>query len=200
VYHHQSLTTLLPTTLLRTDVGPGSVRWETYAYLRGRSSIMINSNYYGMDALMVPNTTNREARAATVAWMILEYKHKQDNLELEPAVVRGLWPLCMEQHRRMFNTARIPGREGDTIRHYEAVEQHTHIVVLCKGFYYHLDCYDSKIPSRRSLLPAYELERRLNLILQDAEHSKHSTDANGHIASLTAEDRTRWAEIREECM
>lgn len=176
------------------------LRWETYAYLRGRPSIMINSNYYGMDAWSGPPTTIREARAATVAWMILEYKHKQDNLELEPAVVRGLWPLCMEQHKRMFNTTRVPGRECDNIVHHEPEEQHAHIVVLCKGFYYRLHCYDSSIPSRRSLLPPHELERRLRLIVDDAEHSKHSTDADAHIAALTAEDRTRWAEIREECM
>jgi len=174
--------------------------WEKYAYLRGRSSIMINSNYYVMDSWAEPPTKVREARAAATVWAILEYRHKQDNLELEPAVVRELWPLCMEQHRRMFNTVRIPGRECDSIRHFESDEQHTHIVVMCKGFYYRLDCYDSSIPSRRSLLPPHELERRLQLIVDDAEHAQHTTEADSHIAALTAEERTEWAKIREECM
>jgi hypothetical protein len=66
-------------------------------------------------------------QAATVAWMMLDYKHKVENLELEPAVVRELWPLCMQQHRRMFNTTRVPGRECDEIKHHGSEEQQSHM-------------------------------------------------------------------------
>jgi hypothetical protein len=48
--------------------------WETYVYLRSRGSIMIDSNYYCIDAPLGDSpTSNREARAAVVLYELLVF-------------------------------------------------------------------------------------------------------------------------------
>jgi carnitine O-palmitoyltransferase 1 len=48
--------------------------WERFVYLRGRDPIMINSNYYIMDAYEWIPTPNPVARAANLIFSIMEYK------------------------------------------------------------------------------------------------------------------------------
>ena len=171
-----------------------------YVYLRGRSSLQINSNYYCIDYERVP-TKNRQARAAMVLRQFLEYKHRADDQSIEPMMVRGTVPLCMEQHLRMFSTTRVPGRESDTNVHLDGIDEKRHVVVQCKGTYYRLDCYQSgPIVSQATLLTAKQLEHRLNIIATDGEDTARdiTNKATGKISSLTTMNRTRWAELRED--
>ncbi|XP_027765314.1 carnitine O-palmitoyltransferase 1, muscle isoform-like, partial [Empidonax traillii] len=62
--------------------------WEEYVYLRGRSPIMVNSNYYAMDFLYVTPTHIQAARAANVVHSMLLYRRRLDRGEIPP--VRGL--------------------------------------------------------------------------------------------------------------
>jgi hypothetical protein len=48
--------------------------WERFVYLRGRDSIMINSNYYMMDAYEWIPTRIPVARAANLIFNLLDYK------------------------------------------------------------------------------------------------------------------------------
>uniref|UniRef100_A0A8C4QX66 Carnitine palmitoyltransferase 1Cb n=1 Tax=Eptatretus burgeri TaxID=7764 RepID=A0A8C4QX66_EPTBU len=63
--------------------------WEEYIYLRGRTPIMVNSNFYGMP---------------------------HGKLIFMPG---GCVPLCSAQWERLFNTSRIPGIETDTVQHFK---------------------------------------------------------------------------------
>eukprot|EP00047_Mylnosiga_fluctuans_P004149 m.232930 g.232930 ORF g.232930 m.232930 type:complete len:402 (-) comp12436_c0_seq1:1213-2418(-) len=72
--------------------------WERFVYLRGRDSIMINSNYYIMDAYEWIPTPNPVARAANLVFSILEYKTLLDREQLEPILIQGSVPLCMAQY------------------------------------------------------------------------------------------------------
>ena len=47
--------------------------WEKYVYLRGRASLMINSNYYALDRAWSVPTNVQEARAATVLYVRQTY-------------------------------------------------------------------------------------------------------------------------------
>lgn len=171
--------------------------WERYVYLRGRTSLQINSNYYIMDCEPAPPTPLPEARGACVLRMFLQYMHDVEDQSIEPMMIRGVVPLCMEQHRRMFFTTRIPGREMDTLRHHE-MTQHRHVIVICKGNYYRLDCYHGHIISRKTLLSARQLEAQLATIRADAaRHADTAQTAAGRVAAMTSENRTRWAEVRE---
>lgn len=58
--------------------------WEEYVYLRGRGALMVNSNFYGIDALFLNNTTVQTARAATVVNLLLVFRRLVERQELQP--------------------------------------------------------------------------------------------------------------------
>lgn len=61
---------------LKSWIAPNYVAdwWENYVYLRGRSSILINSNYYIMDSKQPVPTDKPVARAAFVIFEMLSFK------------------------------------------------------------------------------------------------------------------------------
>ena len=58
--------------------------WFEFVYLRQRSPLMINSNYYGFGTLSYVSTTNQAARAANVTWAALLFRRKIDRQEVTP--------------------------------------------------------------------------------------------------------------------
>jgi len=58
--------------------------WEEFVYLRGRSPIMVNSNFYGLDAILVHPTKVQAARAANVAHACLQFRRAIERQELQP--------------------------------------------------------------------------------------------------------------------
>lgn len=58
--------------------------WEEYVYLRGRSPLMINSNFYGTDAIFMELTKNQAARAANVIYLLLCFRRSIERQELQP--------------------------------------------------------------------------------------------------------------------
>ncbi|XP_039309846.1 carnitine O-palmitoyltransferase 1, muscle isoform isoform X2 [Solenopsis invicta] len=161
--------------------------WEEYVYLRGRSPLMVNSNFYGIDAILSHPTNLQAARAAAVICSCLQYRRLIERQELEPILVQGLVPLCSWQYERVFNTTRIPGIECDKIVHYQDAK---HIVVYHKGRYFKVLIY-----YRNRILQACEIELQIQQILDD-----NSTPSEGEekLAALTAGERTAWAQARKD--
>jgi len=161
--------------------------WEEYVYLRGRSPLMVNSNFYGIDAILMHPTTNQAARAATIIHTALQYRRLIERQELEPILIQGLVPLCSWQYERVFNTTRVPGVETDKIVHYNDSK---HIVVYHKGRYFKVPIY-----YKNRILSPSELEIQMNMILEDT-----SAPAAGEerLAALTAGERSAWANARTE--
>ena len=58
--------------------------WEEYVYLRGRSPIMVNSNFYGVDAMSVNPTSIQAARAGNVVHGMLKYRRTLEREQLKP--------------------------------------------------------------------------------------------------------------------
>lgn len=160
--------------------------WEEYAYLRNRDPLMYGSNYYGSDVID-PATRNQTARAANFVHLMLKFRERIEHQKLKPIMVQGLVPLCSYQYERMFNTTRIPGIEGDKIMHYEDIE---HIVVIHKGCYYKM-----MISHNDRLLNSSELHFQLENIVQRTAVTSQSEKL---LASLTAGNRTKWAQTREK--
>ncbi|XP_055588648.1 carnitine O-palmitoyltransferase 1, liver isoform isoform X1 [Uranotaenia lowii] len=160
--------------------------WEEYVYLRGRGALMVNSNFYGIDAIFSHPTTIQSARAASVIHMLLQFRRIVERQELEPILVQGLVPLCSWQYERIFNTVRAPGVETDKIIHYQ---DSNHIVVLHKGCYYKMIIYHNG----RILRPC-ELQIQIEEILNSSDKPQPGEE---HLASLTASERTKWAKVRE---
>ncbi|XP_031774670.1 carnitine O-palmitoyltransferase 1, liver isoform isoform X1 [Apis florea] len=161
--------------------------WEEYVYLRGRSPIMVNSNFYGIDAILMYPTNIQVARAANVIYSCLQYRRLIERQELEPILIQGLVPLCSWQYERVFNTTRIPGRETDKIVHYQDSK---HIVVYHKGKYFKVPIYH-----KNRILQPPEIEIQMQQILND---KSIPSDGEEKLAALTASERTAWAIAREE--
>uniref|UniRef100_A0A182SKJ0 carnitine O-palmitoyltransferase n=1 Tax=Anopheles maculatus TaxID=74869 RepID=A0A182SKJ0_9DIPT len=161
--------------------------WEEYVYLRGRGALMVNSNFYGIDAIFMHPTKVQSARAASVVHLLLQFRRTVERQELEPILVQGLVPLCSWQYERIFNTVRAPGVETDKIIHYQ---DSNHIVVLYRGCYYKVIIYHNG----RILRPC-ELQIQIEHILQQGAEKPQPGEEL--LASLTAGDRTKWAQVRQ---
>ncbi len=117
--------------------------WEEYVYLRGRSPIMVNSNYYVLDAVFQGPTSIQAARAAVCIVAAFQYRKALDQEYLKPMVAQEMIPLCSHQHERQFNTTRVPGETGDKLVHYRDSK---HVAVYCNGKWYKLYTYFNSKP------------------------------------------------------
>lgn len=160
--------------------------WEQFVYLRGRSPIVINSNYYGLDIWHQP-TSDQTLKAATSIRSLFIFKKIVYNERLKPILHQGTVPLCSNQYKRIFNTCRIPGKEQDHIVHHQ---QSDYIVIYHNGRYFKVVLeFEDKVPDIESI------QKVLKDILND------KSEANIHekqLASLTAWNRTDWHNIRNQ--
>lgn len=124
--------------------------WEEYVYLRGRSPIMVNSNYYVLDTVLPNSTSCQASRAANMIMAAFQYRKALVAEDLKPMVAQDMIPLCSRQHERQFNTTRVPGEVGDKIVHYQDSK---HVAVYHKGKWFKLYTYFHSKP-----LNAKELE------------------------------------------
>ncbi|XP_034032565.1 carnitine O-palmitoyltransferase 1, muscle isoform [Thalassophryne amazonica] len=159
--------------------------WEEYIYLRSRSPIMVNSNFYIMDLLYVTPTHRQAARAGNVVHAMLQYRRKLERGEHAPLRALGTVPMCSTQMERMFNTTRIPGVETDLVQHLTDCK---HLVVYHKGRFFQVWLYTGG----RHLLPS-ELEMQFERILNDTTEPQ---PGELKLAALTAGDRVLWARAR----
>lgn len=161
--------------------------WEEYVYLRARSSLMVNSNYYGIDALLLCPTDKQTSRAANMLYSAIMFRRLIDRQELKPLMVQNLVPLCSWQYDRIFNTCRVPGEETDKLIH---LNDSSHVVVFHKGRFYRLTFHH-----RGRLLEPKQIEYLLEKIINDPDQP---TEAETYITSLTTLDRASWAKIRQK--
>ncbi|KAL3285273.1 hypothetical protein HHI36_019383 [Cryptolaemus montrouzieri] len=159
--------------------------WEEYVYLRGRSPLMINSNFYAMDAIYLHPTRVQAARAASTIYSALVFRRLVERQELEPILVQGIVPLCSWQYERIFNTTRLPGMETDKIQHWQ---DSNHIVVYHKGRYFKVVIYKGR------LLKPCEIQIQLEQILNDKTEPLPGEE---RLAALTAGERKHWANTRK---
>jgi len=102
-------------------------------------------------------------------------------------------PLCMDQYKRMFSSTRLPGRECDEIKQYD-VDVSKHIAVLHHGYWYRMPMYRwDGTPFTPS-----EMQGMLDAVKADVAGREPCDEDEGSIAAMTAWDRSKWAEAREE--
>ncbi|KAK2176892.1 hypothetical protein NP493_633g01032 [Ridgeia piscesae] len=161
--------------------------WEDYVYLRGRSPIMVNSNFYGIDAVMSRPTHVQVARAANIIHSLLQFRRMIDRESLSPIMLNKTVPLCSWQYERMFNTTRVPGIETDTLVH---CKDSKHFIVIHRGRYFKV-----YIHHKGDIFKPCEIEIMLQRILDDPTEPM---EGERHLAALTAADRIRWAKTRSK--
>uniref|UniRef100_A0A4X2KC69 Carnitine O-palmitoyltransferase 1, muscle isoform n=1 Tax=Vombatus ursinus TaxID=29139 RepID=A0A4X2KC69_VOMUR len=160
--------------------------WEEYIYLRGRSPIMVNSNYYVMDFILTNHTSIQAARLGNVVHAMIMYRRKLDREEIKPVMALGIVPMCSYQMERMFNTTRIPGKDTDVLQH---LIDSRHVAVYHKGRFYKVWLYQGS-----QLLKPRDLEMQFQRILDD---SCAPLPGEEKLAALTAGGRVQWAEARQ---
>lgn len=168
--------------------------WVKYVYLMNRWPLANKCNYYIMDQSYWRATDKPVSRAASLIANLLRFKTLIDREELPPLVLRDTIPICMAQYEQLFSTTRVPKKEIDELVHYET-RISKHIVVVCRGVYYKLNCYDHD----NNLLSARLLEEYIQWIVDDAEKTTQQlTVEERTISGLTALERSKWAELREK--
>ncbi|XP_077999848.1 carnitine O-palmitoyltransferase 1, liver isoform-like [Glandiceps talaboti] len=162
--------------------------WEEYVYLRGRSPIMVNSNFYGLDAIFTRPTKIQAARAGNVVHIMLQFRQGIEHQQLTPRTFNGIVPMCSWQYERMFNTTRIPGLDSDKLVH---VKSSNHIVVYHQGRFFKL--YIQHHDSNKLLKPC-ELEKQFQKIIDDESEPLFGEEK---LAALTGGERIPWAQARQ---
>ncbi|KAI4470727.1 carnitine o-acyltransferase [Holotrichia oblita] len=165
--------------------------WEEYVYLRARSPLIINSNFYGMDALVRHPTKSQAARAASVINGFFMFKRLIERQELKPLLIQNAIPLCSSQYERAFNTTRIPGLETDQIVHWK---DSNHVAIYYRGRYYKVIVKTNKILNAREIQDqCMYVIRQIQQIIDDPYEP---LPAEAKLGALTASNRTEWAQIR----
>ncbi|XP_005067161.1 carnitine O-palmitoyltransferase 1, muscle isoform [Mesocricetus auratus] len=159
--------------------------WEEYVYLRGRNPIMVNSNYYAMDFVLIRNTNVQAARLGNAVHAMIMYRRKLDREEIKPVMALGMVPMCSYQMERMFNTTRIPGKETDVLQH---LSESRHVAVYHKGRFFKVWLYEGS-----RLLKPRDLELQFQRILDDPSPPQPGEEK---LAALTAGGRVEWAQAR----
>ncbi|PAA83980.1 hypothetical protein BOX15_Mlig017169g2, partial [Macrostomum lignano] len=161
--------------------------WEEFVYLYSRDPIMVNSNYYGVDAVLLNPSNVQVARAANMAWGFLRYWRNISRQTMQPLMVQNLVPLCSWQYERQFATTRIPGEERDYLMH---LNDTRHIAVFHSGRFYKVYFHYGN----RWLEPC-ELEAQFQRIVDD---KSPPAPGEAELAALTAGERKVWARARKD--
>ncbi|CAD6196680.1 unnamed protein product [Caenorhabditis auriculariae] len=161
--------------------------WEEFVYMRQRSPIMINSNYYGFDTLNEHPTENQASRAANITYNALQFRRMVDRQEVSPFSIspRTKVPFCTMQYERLFNTCRVPGEEVDRLLHWDDAK---HVAVYCRGVWFKVIVHNGK-----RLLDAVELQDQYDEIVA---HTFEPSEGEKNLAALTAGERAPWAKTR----
>ncbi|RLN90261.1 hypothetical protein BBJ28_00016867 [Nothophytophthora sp. Chile5] len=169
--------------------------WEKYVYLKGRTSLMINSNYYALPGANLNFSLTKKplALAAALVHEFLLFKQELDREQLPPQLIRGIVPLCMSQYQRIFSCTRLPGRETDTLKLYR--HKSKHIAVFCHGRVFKMPLFEKGQYGK--LLTKFEIQRQFEWIEAAALALSAAPSAEQNLAALTAVGRIEWAENRE---
>nr|XP_023398077.1 carnitine O-palmitoyltransferase 1, muscle isoform isoform X1 [Loxodonta africana] len=164
--------------------------WEEYIYLRGRSPLPVNSNYYITDFVLIRPTEVQAARLGNIVHAMILYRRKLDREEIKPVMALGIVPMCSYQMERMFNTTRIPGKETDLLQH---LGDSRHVAVYHKGRFFKVWLYEGS-----QLLKPRDLEMQFQRILDDPSPPQPGEEK---LAALTAGGRYGWkSTTRRGCL
>lgn len=161
--------------------------WESFIYLRGRKPLNAFSNWYGTDRINAKPEQQLD-RATNLIVELMFFHRMVESQELEPIRLMGTVPFCMWQYSRIFCTTRNPGKEQDALITYP-INASNYIMVIRKGQIWkvQVSTSDGKIISRKGI------KSQLNAIMEKSEDESEKP-----IGSFTGQDRTLWADIREQ--
>eukprot|EP01114_Cavostelium_apophysatum_P012779 TRINITY_DN2942_c0_g1_i4.p1 TRINITY_DN2942_c0_g1~~TRINITY_DN2942_c0_g1_i4.p1 ORF type:complete len:627 (+),score=164.81 TRINITY_DN2942_c0_g1_i4:91-1971(+) len=168
--------------------------WFQYAYLIWPDPIPVSSNYY-----MVFNEEvikKNEPQALQAAKMLKSLLFARGVLKREeiPAEYMGKTPLCMNQYRAIFTTARIPGENQDVLLNTEPTSK---VTVLYRSKFHLLDLLDGQGKE----LTVEQLETQIGRIIFEerarTSFGRESDEGEYGMGILTGGSRPEWAKLRK---
>jgi len=166
--------------------------WSYAAYLSNREPLLFNSNFTTTEVLNPAIVDNPIVRAATFIHGAWRYDEKLKANELQPVMLQGCVPLCMNGYRNIFNSTRIPGEYVDTVEQFPG---NNYVVVIRNGHYFKLERYATNASGKLTELTAEEIKQQLLRIQRLADESVG--DAPLPVAALCTQDRTTWFKHRQ---
>ncbi|KJE95504.1 hypothetical protein CAOG_005952 [Capsaspora owczarzaki ATCC 30864] len=164
--------------------------WLQLAYLAYRETSVINSNT-AMTLERDPSNPPPLRQAARYIVKMLEFRELVVSERLQPEFL-GKAPLCMNQLRLIFATNRKPGKKIDEQVTYA---NSRHVVVICRNQFFSFPVLHASGSGGKSLQILSQDEIELQLARIKARAARGKSPA---IGLLTADNRTRWAENREQ--
>jgi carnitine O-acetyltransferase len=164
-------------------------------YLGRRVPVSINANFIFS---FIEQPLTQVQRAAQLLGGGARYKQMLDKEIVPPATQRGT-PMCMEQHKFLFSTTRIPGDVRDTVRapystRAPGPSSARHVLVFHKHQIFSVDVIaeDGRAHS------VNELEAALQNIIDTAPTA--ALEKRESVGYLTTLPRSDWAPVREELL
>ncbi|XP_039274243.2 carnitine O-palmitoyltransferase 1, liver isoform-like [Styela clava] len=170
--------------------------WDNFAYLSQRTPIVVNTSIGCLTAL---NKTTLKAcpavkqvgRAASLAYSYLTFYEMRKNNTLPSILVLDLVPICAHRYKFLMACTRIPGVQMDELKCYDDSK---HIIVFRKGIMYRLEVYGLTPSGEEKLIPAEEIQRQLEIIMDDTADIKETAQ---NPSLFTGQPRAVWARDRE---
>jgi carnitine O-acetyltransferase len=160
------------------------------SYLNYDSPVVLNLNpFFLLEDDPTPMNNTQVKRAASLTTSSLEFVRALRREELPPDMIRDT-PLCMEQYKKLFGSARIPSSTGCVM---QSDPSSHHIIVLSRSQFYWFDVLDRE---NNLILTDDELAFNFESILRDSVKSTPSEIARSSFGVLTTENRKVWANLR----
>uniref|UniRef100_A0A7I4YQR0 Carn_acyltransf domain-containing protein n=1 Tax=Haemonchus contortus TaxID=6289 RepID=A0A7I4YQR0_HAECO len=162
--------------------------WWYDAYCEARLPLVPHVSLAATNSLLTPLNGSQICRAADTIyyWMLFWEKIRKETLPITKS--RGVvWD--MHQYHCLFNSCRVPDLSKDRLDRYFKTESEgdclSHVVVLCRG-----NVWQVETLRNGQLKSPDEFYNTLQYI------DKHSKDSKFSIASMTTENRDKWAKVR----
>jgi carnitine O-acetyltransferase len=164
------------------------------SYLAPDSSVVLNLNPFfvledGPDPKIAKDPIRR---AASLCFASVKMASMLKSEKVKPDTFRGK-PLCMDQFKALFSTARVPSRHSkDSINVYE---ESNHVAVMCKSQIYY---FQVLWPDGDVAVDEGDLIDILTAIQRNASGIGPVESARSALGVLTSLSRSEWALAREE--
>lgn len=164
------------------------------SYLAPDASVVLNLNpFFVLEGSPDPKISSDPIRrAAVLCFASIKLASQLHREDLKPDMFHGK-PLCMDQFKALFATARVPMKNSnDAIRIFE---DSNHVAVMCCSQIYY---FQALWPNGDVTVDEVDLVNILNAIQSHAKKMDPVEASKSAIGLLTSLGRKEWAVAREE--
>jgi carnitine O-acetyltransferase len=158
------------------------------------ASVVLNLNpFFVLEDSPDPKIAKDQIRrAASLCFASVKMASQLSNEMLKPDTFKGK-PLCMDQFRALFGSARVPNQsDRDDI---DVYPDSSHVAVLCKNQMYY---FQALWPDGSVAVDEEDIVDILEAVHQNAKVEPPTQTSRNSLGVLTSLRRSEWAHAREE--